>query len=186
MGKVITGKVGGAIGVPTVTSDNAGNASAWLSAYNADEQATTNKHEIQFRAYGLFATVVITNVATVAEIRVATGATEKVNERSGKTELVGGADKGQISKVRKVLLAYIGEKPEPTADDCAEALELAIAEHGSIFAAYTAVTGGDNEKAPTTWESTLENAVRKAYKAGASLDEIDEIVRKAFDQASGS
>lgn len=174
MSKVITVKVGGAVGVPTVTADNVANATAWSKAHDADVESGKAKGEINFRAYGLFASATILGVAKVADIRVATGATEGV-DKHGKPCLVGGADKGQISKATKVLRSYVSAET-PTADDLAEALELAIADHGSLFAAYSSVSGDGEPKPERSWQSKFEAVVKQALAEGATEREITQLL----------
>jgi alkylhydroperoxidase/carboxymuconolactone decarboxylase family protein YurZ len=178
MSKVTKVKVGGAIGVPTVDATNVTNGTAWADAFDADVASGKTKGEVNFRAYGLFASVVILKVAKVDEIRVATGATEGV-DKHGKPCLVGGADKGQISKARKVLLSYVSTET-PTADDLAEALELAIADHTTLYNAYTVISGDGEPKPERSWQSKLEAVVKQALAEGASESEIAEVVTKVF------
>lgn len=181
MSKIITVKVGGAVGVPTVTADNVGNASAWSKAHDADQESGKTKGEINFRAYGLFASATILGVAKVADIRTATGATEGV-DKHGKACLVGGADKGQISKATKVLRSYVSAET-PTADDLAEALELAIADHGTLFAAYSAIAGDGEPKPERSWQSKLEAVVKQALAEGATEREITQLLVNVLAEA---
>jgi len=181
MSKVITTKVGGAISVPTIDETNVVTSSAWVKAHDADVAVGKAKGEVNFRSYGLLASVVILKVAKVDEIRLATGATEGV-DKQGKPCLIGGADKGQISKARTVLQAYVSAET-PTALDLAEALELAIAEHGTLYAAYTAIKGGDEPKPERSWQAKLESAVKQGLAEGATEQQIAELVTKVFAEA---
>jgi hypothetical protein len=148
--KIETTKVGGAVSVPNINAENMGDSSAWTKAVSAETETKGQNGLVALRSYFLLASVADMKIAKAKEIVDSSG-----------------ADKGLLSKGGKVARHYLAlvldgrdlDQSPVTANDYAEGLEMCVAEHGSLYGAYTAIMGEQEPK-----EQTLETMVANLYK----------------------
>jgi hypothetical protein len=170
MSKVITAKFGGAVGVPSITAENMGDAKAWTMAVTADSQAEGMSNEIRLRSYFLLGSVVDMSIAKAKDIVTDTA-----------------CDKGLLSKGRTVAEFYVSQvlgdrdtdiSPK-CANDYAEGLELCLSEHGSLYGAYTAIKGEKSPKELTVGE-ILAKGAKVAHDQGMGESEFMELALAAY------
>lgn len=170
MSKVITAKVGGAVGVPTITAENMGDAKAWTLAVTADSLAEGTSNEIRLRSYFLLGAVVDMKIAKAKDVVTETA-----------------CDKGLLSKGRTVAEFYVAQviasqelgEGGVTADTYAEALEICLSEHGSLYGAYTAIKGEKSPKELTVGE-ILAKGAKVAHDQGMGEAEFMELALSAY------
>jgi hypothetical protein len=174
MSKVITTKVGSGITVPTITAENLGDSKAWAMAVTADSNSEGVSNEIRLRSYFLLGSVVDMKIAKAKDLVTDTA-----------------CDKGLLSKGRTVAEFYVGQVTEGqelgeagvTASHYAEALEICLSEHGSLYGAYTAIKGEKSPKELTTAE-LMAKTVKRALDEGYSIDQFVALAGKLFHEKS--
>jgi hypothetical protein len=160
--KIESTKVGGAVQVPNITSENMGDSSAWTKAVSAETETKGQNGLVALRSYFL--------LASVADMKIAKA--KEIVETSG-------ADKGLLSKGGKVARHYLAivldgrdlDQAPVTANDYAEGLEMCVAEHGSLYGAYTAIMG-EQEPKEQTLETMVTNLFKWAEKNGIGANDV--------------
>jgi hypothetical protein len=167
--KIESTKVGGAVQVPNINAENMGDSSAWAKAVSAETETKGQNGLVALRSYFL--------LASVADMKIAKA--KEIVETSG-------ADKGLLSKGGKVARHYLAlvldgrdlDVSPVTANDYAEGLEMCVAEHGSLYGAYTAIMG-EQEPKEQTLETMVANLFKWAEKNGiAGSDVLAEVARQ--------
>ena len=170
MSKVITTKVGSGITVPTINAENLADNKAWAMAVTADSNSEGVSNEIRLRSYFLLGSVVDMSIAKAKDLVTETG-----------------CDKGLLSKGRTVADFYVGQVTEGqelgeggvTASHYAEALEICLSEHGSLYGAYTAIKGEKSPKELTVGE-ILAKGAKVAHDQGMGESEFMELALAAY------
>lgn len=161
-------KIASSVTVPAVNAKNIHSVESWKKAQGAVSESKDKFGVVHFYAYGLFGSAVILG-----------GKASEIAESSG-------ANKGQISKAKKVLEFYVaqiinedesGEKIV-SVEVCAEALELAVAEHGALGTAYAELF--PSEPTEVSLAKAIATAVKRAISAGVSVDELLALVATEF------
>ena len=163
-----TVKIGKTIAVPAVNAKNINDPAQWTLAQGAVSASGASNGIVHFYAYGLFATSVILGTK---QVEVAKSC---------------GAQTAQITKARQVLEFYVaqvinedesGEKIV-SVETCAEALELAIAEHGAVGTAHAELF--PKEPTEKSLAKAVASAVKKAIELGVTVDELLALVATEF------
>lgn len=167
--KIESTKVGGAVSVPNINAENMGDSGAWVKAVSAETETKGQNGLVALRSYFLLASVVDMGIAKAKDIVTTSG-----------------ADKGLMSKGKTVVKHYIALAIDGqdlgdggvTANHYAEALEMCVAEHGSLYGAYTAIKG-EQEPKEMDLETMVANLYKWADKNGlAANDVILEVLRQ--------
>lgn len=169
MSKVTTAKFGSGVAVPSITTENMGDAKAWSLAVSADSQAEGMSNEIRLRSYFLLGSVVDMGIAKAKDLVADTA-----------------CDKGLLSKGKTVAAHYVAiVLGEPELGEAlqaihyAEALEMCLAEHGSLYGAYTAIKGEKSPKELTVGE-ILAKGAKVAHDQGMGESEFMELALAAY------
>jgi hypothetical protein len=161
-------KIASTVTVPAVNAKNISDPTAWTKAQTAVTDSGKKNGIVHFYAYGLFGSAVILG-----------GKASEIAESSG-------ANKSQISKAKSVLEFYVaqvitddesGEKII-SVETCAEALELAVAEHGALSTAYADLF--PSEPTEVSLAKAIATAVKRAISAGVNVDELLALVATEF------
>ena len=139
-------------------------------AVSADSQAEGMSNEIRLRSYFLLGSVVDMSIAKAKDLVSETG-----------------CDKGLLSKGRTVAEFYVAQVTEGqelgeggvTASHYAEALEICLSEHGSLYGAYTAIKGEKSPKELTVGE-ILAKGAKVAHDQGMGEAEFLELAIAAY------
>ena len=174
MSKVTTVKIGSGVAVPTINAENLADNKAWAMAVTADSNSEGVSNEIRLRSYFLLGSVVDMSIAKAKDLVAETG-----------------CDKGLLSKGRTVAEFYVAQVTEGqelgeggvTASHYAEALEICLSEHGSLYGAYTAIKGDKSPKELTVAE-LMAKAVKRALEDGYSIDQFVALAGKVFHEKS--
>jgi hypothetical protein len=142
-------KVTVSVTIPSINAENMGDSAQWKKAVSAETETKGKNGLVALRSYFLLASVADMKIAKAKEIVDSSG-----------------ADKGLLSKGGKVARHYLAQvlngrdlNVSPvSASDYAEALEICVAEHGTLNAAYSAVNVPKDPK-----EDTLENQVASLF-----------------------
>lgn len=161
-------KITSTVTVPAVNAKNISDPSAWTKAQTAVTDSGKKNGLVHFYAYGLFGSAVILG-----------GKASEISESSG-------ANSPQISKAKSVLEFYVaqvinedesGEKIV-SVETCAEALELAVAEHGALSTAYAELF--PSEPKEVSLAKAIASVVKKAIETGVNVDELLALVATEF------
>lgn len=162
-------KIASTVTVPAVNAKNISDPTAWTKAQTAVTDSGKKNGLVHFYAYGLFGSSVILG-----------GKASEIAESSG-------ANKSQISKAKSVLEFYVaqvinedesGEKIV-SVETCAEALELAVAEHGALSTAYADLF--PSEPKEVSLAKAIASVVKKALEVGVSSADLLALVAVEYD-----
>lgn len=183
-----------------ITEKNLKSDSALVKAYQNLTKATGNLTEVTIESYGLAAARVIANRDENGKSPKGERAVDQQIRSGGEynaetKKYEGGLQKAQISRAVTVLEFHlkdiVAEGTRPTAEQCDEALQIALSQLDSkgqliaLYAQYLIATGKDPEegkgdRTPETIEAVAKRLVKRAIAEGLNKDDIWELVLKAY------